>query len=105
MEQWGLITYTEAYLYRNASVDASPSDVIAHELAHQWFGNLVTTAWWDSLWLQEGFATYWPYIELGVTAPTLVPDGYWRLGTQGAMEDGAYAEFTLCISYASHSYL
>ena len=61
MENPGLVTFTEAYLSRGASTDAqrgARANTILHEMAHMWFGDLVTMRWWDDLWLKESFADY-----------------------------------------------
>uniref|UniRef100_A0A672Y3V8 Aminopeptidase n=1 Tax=Sphaeramia orbicularis TaxID=375764 RepID=A0A672Y3V8_9TELE len=75
MENWGLITYRETALLYNPSVSSNGDKewvltVIAHELAHMWFGNLVTTRWWNDLWLNEGFATYVSYLGANYGEPT-----------------------------------
>ncbi len=86
MENWGAVTYREsALLVDEQNSSASNKQwvalVIAHELAHQWFGNLVTMEWWTDLWLNEGFASYIEYLAVDHIFPK------WDIWTQFAYND------------------
>jgi puromycin-sensitive aminopeptidase len=86
MENWGAITYRESAILvdeKNSSLSNKQwvALVIAHELAHQWFGNLVTMEWWTHLWLNEGFASYIEYLAVD----KLFPD--WKIWTQFTVND------------------
>ncbi|TMS05589.1 Aminopeptidase N [Larimichthys crocea] len=74
MENWGLVTYQEGSLLYEEGVSSLLekewiATLIAHELAHQWFGNLVTMKWWNQIWLNEGFATYMATIAVEHVEP------------------------------------
>lgn len=74
MENWGLITYREVALIADpatASLDnkRQVALVVAHELSHQWFGNLVTMKWWNDLWLNESFANMMEYVAIDALEP------------------------------------
>ncbi|KAM7276178.1 hypothetical protein ACFE04_018044 [Oxalis oulophora] len=81
MENYGLVTYRETALLYDEKHSAAANKqrvatVVAHELAHQWFGNLVTMEWWTHLWLNEGFATWVSYLA----TDSLFPG--WKIWTQ-----------------------
>lgn len=81
MENWGAITYRESALlvdedHSSLSNKQWVALVIAHEIAHQWFGNLVTMEWWTHLWLNEGFASYIEYVAIDELFPE------WDIWTQ-----------------------
>jgi puromycin-sensitive aminopeptidase len=74
MENWGAVTYRETAVlvdpvHSSLQNRQRVAMVIAHELAHQWFGNLVTMEWWTHLWLNEGFASYMEFVALDAVYP------------------------------------
>ncbi|ETN76612.1 peptidase family M1 [Necator americanus] len=74
MENWGLVTYREVALLVDPTKSSTRQRsrvalVVAHELAHFWFGNLVTMKWWTDLWLKEGFASFMEYLFVGYNCP------------------------------------
>ena len=91
MENWGLITYRESCLLADPKLTPESSKrfiatVIAHELSHQWFGNLVTMQWWNDLWLNESFANMMEYVAIDALHPE------WRM-----WEDFATSEVTAAL--------
>ncbi|KAJ5518446.1 Peptidase M1 alanine aminopeptidase/leukotriene A4 hydrolase [Penicillium expansum] len=100
MENWGLVTYrTTAVLFDEGKSDNRYKNriayVVAHELAHQWFGNLVTMDWWNELWLNEGFATWVGWLAVDHFYPE------WNVWSQFVAE-GVQQAFHLDSLRASH---
>uniref|UniRef100_A0A3B4UQW0 Aminopeptidase n=1 Tax=Seriola dumerili TaxID=41447 RepID=A0A3B4UQW0_SERDU len=97
MENWGLITYQEGGLLYEEGVSSFLhkeviATLIAHELAHQWFGNLVTMKWWNEIWLNEGFATYMSYFAVDHVEPSFnVKDTFVLSDLHTAFEEDALA--------------
>ena len=86
MENWGAITYRETALLFDQENSAAQArqrilEVVAHEMAHMWFGDLVTMEWWDDLWLNESFASWMGDKTVGVLYPE------WEMWTQFVSHD------------------
>ncbi|XP_070160927.1 aminopeptidase N [Polyergus mexicanus] len=99
MENWGLVTYREsALLYTEGKTTTqdkqSIATVIAHEFSHQWFGNLVTCDWWDYIWLNEGFATFFQYYTTEQVVQTLFHES-WRLMDQFVIKNLQASAFVI----------
>jgi tricorn protease interacting factor F2/3 len=91
MENWGAITFRETALLvdQNSSemTKRRVAEVVAHELAHQWFGDLVTMKWWDDLWLNESFATFMSYKAVNALFPS------WRVWEEFLVSETSSAMF------------
>ncbi|WP_406860319.1 aminopeptidase N [Streptomyces sp. HUAS MG47] len=83
MENPGLVTFRDEFVYRSAVTDTERQTramVIAHEMAHMWFGDLVTLRWWDDIWLNESFAEYMGYQTLNEACSDRFPDTWIDFG-------------------------
>lgn len=90
MENWGLITFREQALLmdpKNTSLSLKQyiANVVAHELTHQWFGNLVTMRWWTDLWLNESFASWMSWLAIDHLFPE------WKVWTQFIVDEQGMA--------------
>ena len=97
MENWGLVTYRESMLLagKNATLGTKKSVAltVAHELSHQWFGDLVTMEWWDDLWLNESFASVMEYYAVDYIHPEYkIFEGFFTGDCCAALMRDAYTD-------------
>lgn len=97
MENWGLVTYRESMMLagRNATLGTRKSVAltVAHELSHQWFGDLVTMKWWDDLWLNESFASIMEYYAVDAIHPEYkIFEGFFTGDSHVALMRDAYTD-------------
>lgn len=96
MENWGLVTYRESMMLagKNATLGTRKSVAltVAHELSHQWFGDLVTMKWWDDLWLNESFASVMEYFAVDYIHPEYkIFEGFFTGDAAAALLRDAYS--------------
>ena len=97
MENWGLVTYRESMMLagKNATLGTKKSVAltVAHELSHQWFGDLVTMDWWDDLWLNESFASVMEYYAVDYIHPEYkIFEGFFTGDSYAALMRDAYKD-------------
>lgn len=96
MENWGLVTYRESMLLADTTATISTKKsialTVAHELSHQWFGDLVTMQWWDDLWLNESFASIMEYMAVEELYPDFnIWENFFTNDCLRALKRDAYA--------------
>ena len=97
MENWGLVTYRESMLLADKTATLgtkkSVALTVAHELSHQWFGDLVTMKWWDDLWLNESFASIMEYMAVDAIYPGFkIWEGFFTGDCLSALKRDAYSD-------------
>ncbi|MFD4787584.1 aminopeptidase N [Streptomyces sp. NPDC058459] len=120
MENPGLVTFRDEFVFRSAVTDTERQTramVIAHEMAHMWFGDLVTLKWWDDIWLNESFAEYMgyqttleatrftqPWVEFGVTRKSWGYDADQRPSTHPVAPDSVDDTAAALLNFDGVSY-